>query len=380
MNLKKYYIRLFILITILFVCIGIFVYLIVNRITDNKFQKSLYSSMDVALAAVNPDRIKNIINESMNPESADYLRVKDQLTRLGKALSGSGIDSLYIVEKKDEQFVFLADSFDPGNPRFSSPGSVYRQPPPELKDVFQYKSAFLSNPYSDEFGSFVSFFKPITVFDTGDLVGVMGVDIDQAYYQGVVYQNLIWPMLSVLTLYLVAIIFWIFYMRRFRSREQLEDARQLLTGVINSIPDIFFLIDKDLKFILWNKTLENIVGYRHEQVLGAKLTDLFFKADVNILNEAIADVYSRKTTSLEMPIKGKGNKRLSYEFVCSLVLDSDGQVSGIAGLGRDVSSRHQKEEELIAQKKQMEQINKLMVGRELKMIELKKELDSLKKV
>lgn len=59
--------------------------------------------------------------------------------------------------------------------------------------------------------------------------------------------------------------------------------------------------------------------------------------------------------------------------------DSDGKIYGVLGTYIDITDRKQAEIALEARAKELEDLNKLMVGRELKMTALKKENEDLRK-
>lgn len=57
--------------------------------------------------------------------------------------------------------------------------------------------------------------------------------------------------------------------------------------------------------------------------------------------------------------------------------DNNGKIVGLVGVHNDTTSSKKQEKELIDKNQELEQINQLAVGRELKMNELKKEVNEL---
>ena len=57
--------------------------------------------------------------------------------------------------------------------------------------------------------------------------------------------------------------------------------------------------------------------------------------------------------------------------------DASGAIIGLCGIARDITQQKQIEEELRESLTKLKRFNKLAVGRELRMIELKKELNGL---
>jgi hypothetical protein len=65
-------------------------------------------------------------------------------------------------------------------------------------------------------------------------------------------------------------------------------------------------------------------------------------------------------------------------FIVNPVFDKKGEVKYFVGISRDISERKKSEEELQKNLAEQDRVNGIMMGRELKMIELKKENTELK--
>ena len=75
------------------------------------------------------------------------------------------------------------------------------------------------------------------------------------------------------------------------------------------------------------------------------------------------------------PNLGDGDLHLSE--TASLIYDAAGQVVGAIESVRDITERKHMEEELRRNVDELERFNKLAIGRELKMIQLKEEINEL---
>jgi hypothetical protein len=86
-----------------------------------------------------------------------------------------------------------------------------------------------------------------------------------------------------------------------------------------------------------------------------------------------------------LTIRHKDGKLIDVLYNASVYKDVEGNVLGVFAAARDVTAQKQAEQEVVEQRQRelsrladLERFQKLTVGRELKMIELKKEVEELK--
>ena len=91
-------------------------------------------------------------------------------------------------------------------------------------------------------------------------------------------------------------------------------------------------------------------------------------------------------TDYPLTIRHKDGRLTDVLYNASVYKDTRGNVLGVFAAARDVTARKRVEEELAEQRgreldrlAELEKFQKLTVGRELKMVELKKEIDELRK-
>ena len=74
----------------------------------------------------------------------------------------------------------------------------------------------------------------------------------------------------------------------------------------------------------------------------------------------------------------KDGTRIDVSLTISPIKDSDGHVIGASTIARDITEHKALQDELRRKMAELEGFNKVAVGRELKMIELKREIAQLK--
>lgn len=118
-------------------------------------------------------------------------------------------------------------------------------------------------------------------------------------------------------------------------QQRLLQEKQLTDLLVQNLPNVFFLFNAEGKFLLWNRMMENISGYSHEEV--AKMSPLdFFNDEVKPLIKANIELtYQEGYTEIEAPFIAK-NKRLIPLHFTARQITYMGE-SCIYGVGTDIS-------------------------------------------
>ncbi len=96
-----------------------------------------------------------------------------------KSIPNSGI---YSMAMRDGRIVFGPETYPENSPMASPPGSLYLEPTATTLQIFQNKKACVQGPYKDEFGSFISGMAPVLHPETGEVICVVGLDVEACYY------------------------------------------------------------------------------------------------------------------------------------------------------------------------------------------------------
>jgi PAS domain S-box-containing protein len=158
--------------------------------------------------------------------------------------------------------------------------------------------------------------------------------------------------------------------------KELKEEKLMSDEIINSLPGIFYLFDSEGKFLRWNKHHEDVLELTKEEMENRKPTDNYDDADRPKITEVIKYVLEHGTGSIEATLYTKSGKPIPY-FLTGVRIQYKGKTC-VMGVGLDISERKKTEQAITQHTKELEDINKLMIGRELKMVELKKEIEQLK--
>lgn len=157
-------------------------------------------------------------------------------------------------------------------------------------------------------------------------------------------------------------------------------SENFFNNILNFIGDPVFVKDADSKFIFVNNSLCDMLGMKKEDILGKTLGESLPKAEMDLFlkNDRMV-ISSGKDNISEEPLTGKGGKVFNIITKKTRYLDEKGN-KFLIGVIHDITYRKNMELELQDKISELERTNKLMVGRELKMLELKKEINELKKL
>ncbi len=163
-----------------------------------------------------------------------------------------------------------------------------------------------------------------------------------------------------------------------RAAEQsFKETEQKYQNIFNSLSDIYVSLHLDGTVLSVSPSVYTYTGRRPESLIGKNIRDLYIdpsKHDELLKQELAQGVVH----DYPVAIKGAGGRPLFMSLNARVILDTAGRPMQIEGLMRDLTDRKRAEDTLKIQKEELERLNKAFVGRELKMIELRQRLESLK--
>lgn len=173
--------------------------------------------------------------------------------------------------------------------------------------------------------------------------------------------------------------------RDITERERAEGARARLAAIVESSDDA--IVSKDLNGIItsWNAGAERLFGYTAQEVVGRSVTVLI-PSERLYEETAILEQICRgeRVEHFETIRRCKDGRLLDVSLTISPIVDSQGHIVGASKIARDITARKETEEalrqshaELRLHAEELIRFNRVAVGRELRMIELKKEINEV---
>jgi PAS domain S-box-containing protein len=128
---------------------------------------------------------------------------------------------------------------------------------------------------------------------------------------------------------------------RKQAEEALSREKNISETTIESLPGIFYLFDSQGQFLKWNKNFEVVSGYSPEEIAGMHPLDYFSGEDIELIRQAIQEVFTKGAVSVEADFVSKDGNKTSYLFT-GLMTTID-QKSCLTGMGIDITERKRAE-------------------------------------
>ena len=120
------------------------------------------------------------------------------------------------------------------------------------------------------------------------------------------------------------------------AEDRLREANEYLENILENSPDGIGIVDRDGKFIRWNKMAAEQYGYKFEELRGKSAFDHY--ADKDELDRMLAELRREGTVKeYEIRMKKKDGTTGSFEISISLLRDGENDVIGSVCAARDLS-------------------------------------------
>src|SRR2546427_7086292 len=171
-----------------------------------------------------------------------------------------------------------------------------------------------------------------------------------------------------------------------RDMRELDEARRYAESLIKNAPDPVFVSDLEGKILQANDAVSELLGFREDELLEQSLSRFISPEEKREFTAALREVVARGVTrNARLNPRSASGEIIPTTLNASALRDLDGKVIGAIGILRDMRAYERVVRDLRASQGELqekildlEKFEEVVVGRELKMIALEKEVESLR--
>jgi PAS domain S-box-containing protein len=361
--------RPFLLVIILI--LGVFpVWWFASSIDKNMRSELIINTKQIA-ASINIERIKTLTGTEADLNSSDYLRRKEMLATVRSA--NPKCRFVYLMGQRDDGTIFFfADSEPSGSQDESPAGQIYEDASPELRQVFDKQISITEGPVTDNWGVWISALTPLLDPKTGKLVAVLGLDYDAHTWRWDVATQTALPAGLILMLLFMTYLLVVLRERTTAMLHNEQKYEYLFEGAAGGIAII-----RGEKIEFANPALSRITGHPSRKLLSVPFITLIHPED----QKMVLDNYSRRMKGQQIEtdydfrvIADDGS--VIWVNINAQMINWDGNPANLCFF-TNITDRKHSEEKLAALYEETIRMNRLMQGREDRLIELKKEVNKL---
>lgn len=161
--------------------------------------------------------------------------------------------------------------------------------------------------------------------------------------------------------------------------KEIKESEERFRDISNSIGDWIWEVDKDGKYTYASGMVGKILGYKPEELMGKTPFDFMMDDEIEKVGKIFKEIVSKKENIVDLE---NWNIKKNGEKICLLtngvpILDENGELIGYRGVDKDITKNKTSDNELKEKINELEKFQEVTVDRELKMIELKREVNKL---
>ena len=161
--------------------------------TDAEQRTQLLAQAVAVAQTIQPSQVQALSFTGADTNSASFRHIRDHMIEFGRV---SRAKTIYSMASRGDAILFGPENIPEDSPLASSPGTPYKEPPPEIFPVLTTGEPVIIGPYTDEYGTFVSAAAPVKDPRTGKVLMAVGMDFPAADWQSRIASSRMGPLIG----------------------------------------------------------------------------------------------------------------------------------------------------------------------------------------
>ena len=166
---------------------------------------------------------------------------------------------------------------------------------------------------------------------------------------------------------------------RKHAEQSVRASEERLKTILETTHEGFWLIDNETRTVDVNDSMCQLLGRKRDQIIGKKVAEFLDEENKAILSKQMQLREQGKGSAYELAYLRPDGNRMPCILSATPMRDADGKKIGSFAMVTDITERKQAEEELQLNVADLERFSKMAIGREERMIELKSEINELRR-
>ena len=317
---------------------------LMGKAREREEHHDLLSLVQTGVASIDRNRAMRLSGTNADLRNPDYIRLKEQLTRMRRA--AHGVRFYYLMQLSGDKAIFLVDSEPEGSKDYSPPGQVYEELSEEDRAVYISKKPGITGPTKDRWGTWITAFAPIFSGD-GRMIAALGVDINALDWIGKIARARLTVIIIILLFYCALMLFYTLQRRSRETAARIERIAGEQSLLLNTIHiQVWFLTDPETYGAV-NDAHAAFLGRRREEIERKPLRNFVPEDEARARIEDNRTLFRDKVRT-EYDVWGTnagGAKRLLH-IVKTPKLNDRGDVEYVVCSAEDITERKLSEEAL----------------------------------
>ena len=267
--------------------------------TDKRMRAELLEQARIAAQAINIERVAALSGLEQDLNTPGYQRIKSQLSLMRNARHQCRF--LYLMGQRSDGVVFFfVDSLPADSEDYAPPGLVYEEVSDSYLRTFNTKQEAVVGPVTDRWGTLVTALIPLRAPHTGNLIAVLGMDVDASDWNKEILGHCFIPFAAML---LFSVLILLLASREQAVKARLESEKKHRLFFENSPIGIIHYDNQGIITDV-NEAMIATFGSSHEKLIGLDIDDIPDKMFANEVYKSLngeLGYYEGEYTSLRVP-------------------------------------------------------------------------------